>query len=404
MTFQTMGMMMNSNQIQALRDAYHRELLDDNIPFWMKHSIDREAGGYLFCLDREGAVFDTDKPMWVQGRFVWLLSTLYRTVEKKAEWLDAATHGVEFLQRHGFDDDGRMFFVVTREGEPIRKRRYLFTECFAVIAYSAYGRITDDTAVLDKAVALFELIIRYYTTPGLLPAKTVPGIRDSRGIGMPMMLLTVAQELYDATGNDLAKQWIDRAIDEMVTYHVKCDPYRVLETVGPKGEYIDHTGGRCITPGHIIEAGWFVLDEARRRGGDSTLVAEGTAMIDWAFDLGWDDEFGGILYYRDIAGRPPTEYWHDMKFWWQHNEAIIAGLLAWHLTGDAKYLDMHNKVRDWSYKYFPDPEFGEWYGYLRRDGAVSTTLKGNLWKGPFHLPRMLMYCYQLLDEVSRTHG
>lgn len=40
-----------------------------------------------------------------------------------------------------------------------------------------------------------------------------------------------------------------------------------------------------------------------------------------------------------------------------------------------------------------DTEYG---GYLHRDGRISTGMKGNLFKGPFHLPRMQTYCWQLL--------
>ena len=122
-------------------------------------------------------------------------------------------------------------------------------------------------------------------------------------------------------------------------------------------------------------------------------------MIDWSWEFGWDVEHGGLIYYRDIEDKPGTEYWHDMKFWWQQNEAIIATLLAYHMTGDEKYTRWHSMIHDWTYDHFPDPEYGEWFGYLHRDGGVSTELKGNIWKGPFHIPRMQWYCWKLLDEM-----
>ncbi len=83
-----------------------------------------------FALDRDGTVIDTDKGIWQQGRFTWLLSTLYNTVEQRDEWLKLAAHGIDFIQKFGFDTDGRMFFQVTREGRPVRKRRYVFSENF----------------------------------------------------------------------------------------------------------------------------------------------------------------------------------------------------------------------------------------------------------------------------------
>jgi len=54
----------------ALAAEYKAALLDDVIPFWQAHSIDRECGGYFTCLDTEGNVYDTDKFMWLQGRQV----------------------------------------------------------------------------------------------------------------------------------------------------------------------------------------------------------------------------------------------------------------------------------------------------------------------------------------------
>jgi N-acylglucosamine 2-epimerase len=129
---------------------------------------------------------------------------------------------------------------------------------------------------------------------------------------------------------------------------------------------------------------------------DRRLIRLGLTILDWMWPRGWDDEHGGLFYFRDLRGLPVQEYWHDMKFWWPHCEAVIATLLAWTLTGDAKYAGWHRQVHDWSFRHFPDPEFGEWYGYLHRDGRVSVRLKGNTWKGPYHLPRMLWYCRRLL--------
>lgn len=101
---------------------------------------------------------------------------------------------------------------------------------------------------------------------------------------------------------------------------------------------------------------------------------------------------------------PVQEYWHDMKFWWPQAEAIIATILAYSLTGDKKYAEWHKLVHDWAYRFFPDPKNGEWFGYLHRDGSVSSTLKGNLWKGPFHIPRMKLISWQLLENFSNEHA
>jgi N-acylglucosamine 2-epimerase len=178
----------------------------------------------------------------------------------------------------------------------------------------------------------------------------------------------------------------------------------VLETVGPKGEFQDTIAGRTLNPGHAIECAWFILHEAKYRGGDERLQRIGLAILDWMWEWGWDKQCGGITHFRDVKNRPCTEYWHDMKFWWPQNEAIIATLLAWQLTGDERYARWHRLIHDWAHRHFPDPEHGEWYGYLHRDGRVSSDAKGTNWKGPFHLPRMQWYCWKLCEEIKKRNA
>ncbi len=54
----------------------------------------------MTSLDYDGTVIDTDKGVWQQGRFTWMLATLYNEVEKRNEWLDLAIHGADFLENH----------------------------------------------------------------------------------------------------------------------------------------------------------------------------------------------------------------------------------------------------------------------------------------------------------------
>ena len=382
-----------------LIEAYRSGLLTDTLRFWLPRAIDRECGGYHTCFDQNGTNLQTDKSVWFQGRFAWLLATLYNTVEQRSDWLEAAKHGIAFLNDYCFDTDGRMFFWVTREGRPLRKRRYLFSESFAVIALAAYGLASGEASYKQQALELFRLMLKYHSTPGLLPSKFNAEVRPMKGLAMPMVLTVTGQELRKAVDDPICNEVIDRSIAEVEQHFLKDDFRAFLECVGPNGEFYDTFDGRLVNPGHSIEMGWFILEEARQRQKDSRLIKLGCRIIDYSYELGWDREYGGIFYYRDARGLSGNEYWHDMKFWWPHNEAIIATLLAYQLTGDEKYARWHRQVHDWAYAHFPDPLYGEWFGYLHRDGSVATRLKGNMWKGPFHLPRMQWYCWQRLEEM-----
>ncbi len=388
---------MDSDQKASLRSVYLDGLLHDTLPFWIRHGVDREHGGFMTCLDQTGTVIDTDKGMWQQGRFTWLLGELYNHVEPRPEWLELARHGAEFLDRHGFDpSDGRMWFHVTREGHPIRKRRYAYSESFAAIAYGELAKATGEDSYAAKARASFQRFLDHHLHPPESLAKYTK-TRPTRSIGIPMIILVTAQELRESIDLDDANRWIDHSIELIRDLHVKPEIECVMETVGEEGQILDHFDGRTLNPGHAIEAAWFILQEGMLRS-DSTLIDLGCKMIDWMWARGWDREYGGMLYFTDVDGHPVQEYWHDMKFWWPHNEAIIATLMAYHASGDAKYASWHRLVHQWAYEHFPDPEYGEWFGYLDRTGRVTSTLKGNLWKGPFHLPRMQLVCSRILES------
>lgn len=389
----------NTKELQDLAAFYQNQLLNNTVPFWFPRSIDQEHGGYLFMRDRDGSLIDDDKAVWIQGRAAWLLSTLYNTIEPKKEWLDAAKSGIDFLNERCFDTDGQMFFHVTREGKPIRKRRYYFSETFAVIANAAYAKASGDETAAEKARYLFGKCIDYATKPGLLPPKFTE-TRPAKGIGVPMIMMNTAQQLRETIGDPRCDEWIMKWIEEIKNDFVKDDIQCVMEQVAPDGSIIDHIDGRTLNPGHAIEGAWFILHEAKYRNNDPELIKLGCKMLDYMWERGWDQQHGGILYFRDVYGKPVQEYWQDMKFWWPQNETIIATLLAYTLTGDEKYARWHKLVHDYAYSKFHDPEHGEWFGYLHRDGTVAQTAKGNLFKGPFHLPRQEWYCAQLLSSLG----
>lgn len=387
----------SKEDLKTLQAFYENQLLNDTVPFWFPKSFDEEFGGFLLMRDADGTLIDDDKAVWIQGRATWLLATLYNTVEKKAEWLEGAKLGYDFLNKHCFDTDGQMFFHVTRDGSPIRKRRYYFSETFYVIAAAAYAQASGDQEAAEKARLVFGKCLDYATKPGLLAPKFT-GTRPTKGIGVPMILMNTAQQLRSTIGDERADECITNWIHDIETYFVKDDIKCVMEQVAPDGSIIDHIDGRTLNPGHAIEGAWFILHEAKHRNNDPKLIELGCKMLDYMWERGWDKEFGGILYFRDVYNKPVQEYWQDMKFWWPHNEVIIATLLAYLMTGNEKYANWHKQVHEYAYKHFHDKQNKEWFGYLHRDGTIAQTAKGNMFKGPFHLPRQEWYCVQILNE------
>ena len=378
-------------------ECYREDLVQNIMPFWMEHGVDREHGGVYTCVDRDGTLMDTTKSVWFQGRFAYICAYAYNNVEKRAEWLDAAKSTIDFIEAHCFDTDRHMFFEVTADGTPLRKRRYVFSESFAAIAMAEYSKATGDKTYADKAMQIFRDMRRMLTTPGLLEPKYLPTM-EAQGHSITMILINVANVLRQVCDDPELEEQTELSIKALAQHFIHHEYKALLETVGPKGEFIDTINGRLINPGHCIETSWFLLDVAERKG-DKELQKLALQIFDWSWDWGWDKEFGGIINFRDCKGFPQQDYSQDMKFWWPQCETIIACLYAYKLTGDEKYLERHRMISEWTYAHFPDHEYGEWYGYLHRDGSVAQPAKGNIFKGPFHVPRMMIRSHLLCNEI-----
>lgn len=386
--------------IKSWAESYKKDLTENIMPFWMKYGLDRENAGVYTCVDRDGSLMDTTKSVWFQGRFAFICSFAYNNVEKKQEWLDAAKSTLEFIEKHCFDEQGHMYFSVTAEGKPLRKRRYVFSETFAAIAMSEYALATGDQHWAKRAIQVFEDTQRFLATPGFLPAKFEADVK-LQGHSIVMILINVGSCIRKVVDDPKLTQQIDESIEKLKKYFIHPEFKCLLETVGENGEFIDTNMTRTINPGHCIETSWFIMEEAKLRGWDKPMFDLALQVFDWSWDWGWDKQYGGIINFRDCKNLPPQDYSQDMKFWWPQCETIIASLYAYLGTGDEKYLYRHERISEWTYAHFPDAEYGEWYGYLHRDGTVAQPAKGNLYKGPFHIPRMMIKGYMLCQEILK---
>lgn len=381
-------------------ERYRRDLLNDILPFWLEHGFDRENGGVYTCLDRDGNLMDSTKSVWFQGRCGFIYAFAYNNIERREEYLEFSRSCIDFIENHCIDTDGRMYFEVTADGRPLRKRRYVFSECFAAIAMSEYSLATGDKEYARKALEMFKNIRRFIATPGVLEPKYLPTLQ-AQGHSVTMILINTASRIREVISDPVLDQQIEESIKTIRDYFMHPEYKALLEMVGPNGELIDTLNGRIINPGHCIETAWFLLEEAKHRGWEKELTDMALTILDWSWKWGWDDEFGGIINFRDCKNFPPQDYSQDMKFWWPQTEAVIATLYAYEATGDDRYLAMHQLASDWTYKHLPDPAHGEWFGYLHRDGSVAQPAKGNIFKGPFHIPRMLIKSQMLIDEISK---
>ena len=384
---------------KQLAQQYKSELLDRVMPFWMEKSIDKEFGGYFTCLERDGEVFDTDKFIWLQGREVWMLSTLYNKVEKRQEWLDAAIQGAEFLKKYGHDGNLNWYFALDREGNPLVEPYNIFSYTFAVIAFGQLSIATGNQEYAEIAKKTFDIVLSKQNNPKGKWCKASPGARALKSFALPMILCNVALEIESLLDKDFLDKTIETCVHEVMDVFYRPELGLIVEHLGTNNEMVDCMDGRLLNPGHAIEAMWFIMDLGKRLG-DDALIQKAVKIALAEVEYGWDKEYEGIFYFMDRLNRPMQQLEWDQKLWWVHIETLITMIKGYELTGNEQCLEWFERIHNYVWSHFMDPEYPEWYGYLNRRGEVLLTLKGGKWKGCFHVPRGLMQVYQSLERIA----
>ena len=391
--------MHTNDALKLLKNELETELFDRVLPFWEKYSPDYVNGGYFNCLDRDGKVYDTTKYIWLQARQVWMFSKLYGTVTTEKKWFELAKLGADFLIQHAKTHSNRVYFATNQKGKGKQIQRKIFSECFYTMALNEFGYISSDQRFISEAKDLLSYIWSWTKDLGQVGQVSYPGNIPSQNLAIPMILLNVFEEVG---GEDwkVYEPEIMECIAE-IKEHLDYDKQLVYETVTPNGNRINSIEGRLLNPGHAIEAGWFLLRWAQKLN-RSDLKDLAFDMIDWSYNLGWDKDKNGLFYFLDSEGYSPTPLEWSMKLWWPHTEAMYAWMLRYEISGSENDLERFHEVKNYAFKHFSDPEFGEWFGYLNRASEPTHRFKGGPYKGCFHVPRALLLCVQSLEKIGQN--
>ncbi len=373
---------------------FKKELMSNIFQFWLP-AVDEINGGIFTQLDRSGNVYGREKSVWFQGRALWAFSKAYNVIEKKEEYLRAAEKIYPFLDKCT-DTDGRMYFTVTESGKGLQKRRYFFSEIFAAIGAMEFYKATGRTDVLAAAEKCFDVAYECYTGKRKNPPKINPENSKMKALSPVMIMLSTASVMRSGGVNVEKYNKIAKDCAYEIIHGGFLTETALLESVGADGSFVDTPGGRVVNPGHSLECAWFLMQEGMITKNHELLDAA-RRIIDLTLAIGVDKKYGGIISFTDVLGYPPVALEWDMKLWWPQCEAMIALRTAASVFDNMEYFDEYQRLLSYTENHFIDREHGEWYGYLHYDNTPSTTLKGNIFKGPFHIPRFYMIM-TLLDE------
>ncbi len=440
---------MVERSFKKVLEIYRDELFGNILPFWLGKGIDKRCGGYFTCFSNDGSqLLHHHKFTWSQGRFVWMLARLYRSMKTRVQegqrerYLELAVPGAEFLMKHARLENGNCAFILDRAGNPILLDKNgealpaapgegydlsIYADFFVIYGLGEFAQAAQDRAAFDFAHDLYKSVIARLSS-GNYRTDPYPVPRGYKVHGEPMILLETAQELADAaqafgleSEAEKLRETADSCVREIMGFFRITEWKVVLEMIGTDSRPVDTLLGRYINPGHTIEDMWFVMHWALRNQ-DRQLFADAAETVRWALEAGWDETYGGLPQFVDRGGGAPKGEVseelkdHEMvrklrsnwsnKLWWPHSESIYALLLALDEMGESWMEDWFWKVHDYTLNTFPNPDksVGEWIQIRDREGRPESKVVALPVKDPFHIVRALALAVPVLERLADKRG
>jgi N-acylglucosamine 2-epimerase len=381
---------------------HHDHLVADVLAWWAANGPDPEHGGILTCWDNTGArLVATDKYTWSQGRWAWLTARVARSeqlVGVDRDWYaEQAVCTARFVRDHALLPDGTTAFVTDRTGAEAGPHTSVYADLFAALGFAGVAQLRPDE---DWGGRAEELLLRSAAAieAGRFRSDPYPVPAGHRSFGLPMILVGVGEQVHRATRSVASADVVRDAAREIEEHHLDGDDVAEMPSA------TDGLLARHRTPGHVLEATWFLYHARDLLAGSPLAEPDRLARIArHALALGWDDEHGGLLRYVDRDGGPPTgartadpyealvvDTW-DTKLWWPHAEALYATALL--------EPEHHARLHDYVFATFPEGNGREWTQIRDRAGSPLEKTVALPVKDPFHIARALLMLVELGGEA-----
>lgn len=421
----------------VLADEIEHSIRTELLNKWYPANLDTVHGGYLssFTFDFK-PTGDQDKMIVSQARHVWTTAKAFMAYPESKYFLEASSHGVDFLKHVMWDKTyGGFYQLVDRQGHVLPDadaEKTAYGNAFGIYGLAAYVMASKDTAALSLAKKAFRWLEKNSHDPlrkGYFQHLERDGTvikRDSNVLSTSdrgykdqnssIHLLEAFTELYQVWPDPLVKE---RLLEMLVlirdtittekgnlTLFLQPDWTPVSfrdssEEVILKHHNIDH-----VSFGHDVETAYLMLEASHIAGlkNDTTTLRIAKKMVDHALENGWDSVAGGFYdegyYFRDKPGMTITR---DTKNWWAQAEGLNTLLLMADLFPDDDHRYFEKFKTMWRYidEHLIDHEHGEWYaGGLDKQPQLKTALKGHIWKACYHQYRSMENSVKRLREGS----
>lgn len=392
------------------------ELVGNILPFWPRHAIDRQNGGFFGTISSDLAVRPkSPRSSVIASRILWTYAAAARRIDPA--WRETADWAFDnVLNRFCDQEHGGVFWMLDCEGAPISTRKQTYAEAFTVYALAEYHRATGNQLALDTAKRIYALIERHCYDPlhgGYIEArgrdwKPLEDMRLSdKDINSPKSMNTHLHVLEAYT--NLLRVWPDDGLKTRHKELVQVTLDHIVDRAsGHFRLFFDdawNSLSRHVSYGHDIEGSW-LLEEAAEVQGDPALLQRtrevATLMAYVATEEGVDQD-GSLFYEADGDGHLIDA----KKHWWAQAEAVVGFYNAYEMTGDTRFRTASQRVWNYIEDHVVDRVHGEWHAKLSREGVPLTEAEDpdavlvGPWKCPYHNARV---CFEMLERLGRSEN
>ena len=397
------------NALTILADDLEAELTQNILPYWRAHAVDQERGGFHGQITRRNEVVaNAPKGAVLNARILWAVSAASRALDDDT-YRPLADRAYEYLTTHFWDEThGGIYWMLRPDGTPLKTKKQVYAQAFAIYALAEYHRLTDEPEPLARAIQLFELLEEHAfdgAEGGYFEAYSrdwhlLDDVRLSAKAPKSMNTHLHVLEAYTT----LHRAWPEPALKTQLRDLIRLFLDTILDA---ETHHVISFFDECWTPrselisfGHDIEASWLLVEAAEVIGEAALLEETQAAAVRIARttqDEGQDAD-GGLLYEIHADGTLD-----DDKHGWPQAEAIVGFVNAYQISGEQAFLDAALRCWDFTQQHMLDAAHGEWLYRVARTGApYPDDDKVGPWKGPYHNTRACLEIMRRAEEIAAS--
>jgi len=404
---------MTPDNRKAWAARIEKELLGNILPFWMRHTVDRENGGFYGTVDCDLKVEKkSPRAAVINARILWTYSAACRLYG--AQYREIADWAYDYIVKKFWDaEHGGVYWMLDYQGNPINGRKQIYAQAFAAYGMTEYFRATGKPESLEYAQRLFHLIEEHSYDPewkGYLEARgrdwtALADMRLSeKDLNSPKSMNTHLHVMEAYT--NLLRVWKDPELQAKHKELLEVTMDRIVDnSTGHFKLFFDMQWNSLtghVSFGHDIEGSWLILEAAEVLG-DPALIERArklaVAMAQSVYAEGLDRD-GSLFYERNGAGVMTD----PNKHWWAQAEAVVGFYNAYQVSGEQRFADEAYRVWEYIEERIVDKVHGEWHAKLRPGGTPykakedgDACLVGP-WKCPYHNSRV---CYEMIERLTK---